>query len=64
LSERNNVRTNYFLFHSRFAFLAFRGDGAKKENEKIMKNKLEDNQDFSDHLSDKGHHDFDKGLWR
>jgi hypothetical protein len=29
-----------------------------------MKNKLEDNQDFSDHLSDKGHHDFDKGLWR
>ncbi len=61
LSERNNIRTNYFLFHSRFAFLAFGGDGSKKENEKIMKNKLEDSQDFSDHLSDKGHHNFDEG---
>ncbi len=60
-SERNNVRTYFFLFHSRFAFLAFGGDGAKKENEKIIKNKLEDIQDFSDHLSDKGHHDFDEG---
>ncbi len=60
LSERNNVRTNYFLFHSRFAFLAFGGDGAKKENEKIMKSKLEDSQDFVDHLSGKYHHDFDE----
>jgi hypothetical protein len=39
----------------------FGGDGAKKENEKITKNKLEDSQDFSDHLSDKGDHDFDEG---
>jgi hypothetical protein len=58
LSERNNVRTNYFLFHSRFAFLGF-GDGAKKENEKISKSKPEDNQDFNDLLSDKGHNDMD-----
>jgi hypothetical protein len=57
LSEKNNVRTNYFLFHSRFAFLAFGGDGAKKENEKIMKSKLED---FIVHSSDKYHHDFDE----
>jgi hypothetical protein len=61
LSERNNVRTNYFLFHSRFAFLAFGGDGAKKENEKIIKNKLEDSQDFSDHLSDKDHRHLNEG---
>ncbi len=60
LSERNNVRKKYFLFHSRFSFLAFEGDGAKKENEKIMKSKPDDSQDFSDHLSDKYPHDFDE----
>ncbi len=41
-----------FLFHSRFAFLAFGGDGAKKENEKISNSKSDDSQDFSDHFDE------------
>jgi len=60
LSERNNFRTNYFLFHSRFAFLAFVEDEGEKENEKISKSESEDSQDFSDHLSNKGNNDMDE----
>ncbi len=60
MSERNNVRTNYFLFHSRFTFLTFVGDKAKKENEKILESESEDSQDFSDHLTNKGHNDMDE----
>jgi len=61
LFERNNVTTNYFLFHSRFAFLALGGDGAKNENEIIKKSKFEDSEDLIDNLHDKRRPNFDEG---
>ncbi len=59
--ERNNVTTNYFLFDSRFAFLALGGDGAKNENEIIKKSKFEDSEDLIDNSHDKRRPNFDEG---